>query len=112
MKFSVRAAIELSLRNYFNTVGETIEPQSPGPEHMAEFARLRERLRLMEYDTVDSIMGVFGDPAFCIDKIAELKQRFGFTRLVNWFEVGGLSGHQQVIDSMRLFAESVQPRFQ
>jgi hypothetical protein len=30
---------------------------------------------------------------------------------VCWFEVGGQSGHRNVIDSMRLFAEKVMPKF-
>ncbi len=108
---AVRSIIEPSLRNYFKSVTEIIEPQSLGVEHVAEFTKVRERLSNIEYETVDSIMGIFGDPAYCIDRIAELRERFGFTRLVNWFEIGGLSGHRNVIDSMRMFAEHVMPRF-
>jgi hypothetical protein len=31
---------------------------------------------------------------------------------VCWFETGGISGHANVLESMRLFAERVMPRFQ
>jgi hypothetical protein len=106
----VRQRIEPSLRNYFNSVAEIIEPQTLAPEHASEFQRVRTRLLTMDYATVDSIMGIFGDPKYCIDRIAELKERFGFSRLVSWFEVGGLTGHREVIDSMRLFANQVMPR--
>jgi alkanesulfonate monooxygenase SsuD/methylene tetrahydromethanopterin reductase-like flavin-dependent oxidoreductase (luciferase family) len=110
-KAHVRATIEPSLRNYFDVVGEIIEPESTAPEHQAAFQAIRERLRNIEYPTVDSTMGIFGDPEYCIDRIAELKERFKFSRLVCWFETGGLNGHQNVLDSMRLFAERVMPHF-
>ncbi len=107
----VRATIEPSLRNYFNAVGEIIEPESLGAAHQAEFQKVRDRLRNIDYSTVDSMMGIFGDPEYCIDRIAELKERFGFSRLVCWFEIGGISGHRNVLDSMRLFADRVMPKF-
>ncbi len=108
---SVRAAIEPTLRNYFNSVAEIIEPQTLAPEYAGEFERVRARLLAMEYEMVDSIMGIFGDPGYCVDRIAEMKERFHFTRLVAWFEFGGLAGHREVVDSMRLFAARVMPHF-
>lgn len=107
----VRATIEPSLRNYFNAVGEIIEPESVGAAQLAEFQKVRDRLRDIDYPTVDSMMGIFGDPEYCIDRIAELKERFGFSRLVCWFEIGGISGHRNVLDSMRQFADRVMPKF-
>ena len=50
--------------------------------------------------------------ALSADKIAALKERFGFTRLVCWFETGGIAGHANVLAAMRLFAERVMPKFQ
>jgi alkanesulfonate monooxygenase SsuD/methylene tetrahydromethanopterin reductase-like flavin-dependent oxidoreductase (luciferase family) len=108
---SVRAIVEPSLHHYFTSVGEIIEPESAAPEHQAAFKAMQERLRAVPYETVDSTMAIFGDPQYCIDRIAELRERFGFSRLVCWFEVGGQSGHRNVIDSMRLFADKVMPKF-
>ena len=108
---SVRTIIEPSLRNYFNAVSEIIEPESTGAVQLAEFEKVRDRLKGINYETVDSMMGIFGDPEYCIDRIAELKERFGFSRLVCWFEIGGISGHRNVLDSMRQFAERVMPKF-
>jgi len=107
----VRATIEASLRNYFDTVSEIIEPESLAIGHQAEFQKVRDRLRTIDYATVDSIMGIFGDPEYCIDRIAQLKEQFRFSRLVCWFEIGGISGHQNVLDSMRQFADRVMPKF-
>ncbi|MGH7923647.1 MAG: LLM class flavin-dependent oxidoreductase [Candidatus Binatus sp.] len=108
----VRATIEPSLRNYFNAVSEIIEPQSLAPGHQAEFQKVRSRMRTIDYSTIDSMMGIFGDPEYCIDRIAQLKEQFNFSRLVCWFEIGGLSGHQNVLAAMRLFADRVMTRFQ
>ena len=108
----VRATIEPSLRNYFNAVSEIIEPESLAAAHQAEFQRVRDRLRSIDYSVVDSIMAIFGDPEYCIDRVAQLKEQFGFSRLVCWFEIGGISGHQNVLAAMRLFADRVMPKFQ
>ncbi len=108
---SVRANIEPSLQHYFKSVGEIIEPEGPSPAQQAQFKMMQDRLRSVPYETVDTTMGIFGDPQYCIDRIAELRERFNFSRLVCWFEVGGQSGHRNVIDSMRLFAEKVMPKF-
>ena len=107
----VRATIEASLRNYFDAVSEIVEPESLALGHQAEFQKVRERLRTIDYATVDSIMGIFGDPEYCIERIAQLKEQFQFSRLVCWFEIGGISGHQEVLDSMRQFADRVMPKF-
>ena len=109
---SVRAQFEPSLRNYFNSAGEIIEPEAPVSGVHADVARVRERLRTIEYDQVDEIMGAMGEPEYIADKIAALKERFGFTRLVCWFETGGIAGHANVLAAMRLFAERVMPKFQ
>ena len=107
----VRATIEKSLRNYFDAVAEIVEPESLARGHQAEFQKVRDRLRTIDYATVDSMMGIFGDAEYCVDRIAQLKEQFQFSRLVCWFEIGGLSGHREVMESMRLFADRVMPKF-
>ncbi|HZO80753.1 MAG TPA: LLM class flavin-dependent oxidoreductase [Candidatus Binataceae bacterium] len=106
---AVRATIEQSLINYFRTVSEMIRPESIAvPE---DYERVVERTRSMRYETVESLMAVFGEPERCVHRIAALREQFGFTRMVCWFETGGLSGHRNVIEAMRLFAEHVMPHF-
>ncbi len=109
---AVRAQFEPSLRNYFHSVSEIIEPEALVPGVQAEFDKVRERLRTITYEQVDEIMGALGEPEYIADKIAQLKERFGFTRLVCWFETGGIAGRENVIAAMRLFAERVMPKFQ
>ncbi len=106
---AVRAIVEPSLNNYFRTITETLRPESIAQPQ--DFERVIERMRAITYEQVDSLMGVFGEPQRCIDRIAALREQFGFTRMVCWFEVGGLSGHRNLIDAMRTFAERVMPHF-
>jgi alkanesulfonate monooxygenase SsuD/methylene tetrahydromethanopterin reductase-like flavin-dependent oxidoreductase (luciferase family) len=106
---AVRATIGPSLENYFHTITETIRPESLAQPD--DFQRVIERMRSIKYENVDTLMGVFGEPQRCVDRIAALKQEFGFTRMVCWFEIGGLTGHRKLIDAMRLFAERVMPHF-
>ena len=108
---SVRAMFEPSLRNYFTSVSEIIEPEALVPGVQAEFDKVRDRLRTIQYEQVDEIMGAMGEPEYIIDKIAQLKERFGFTRLVCWFETGGIAGHDNVVNAMRLFANRIIPKF-
>ncbi len=109
-KAAVRAAVEPSLRNYFRSVAEIAEPQLQIPQFREEFDKARDRLLNMQFETVDTTMAVYGDPQYCADRIRELSAQFGFDRLVCWFETGGLIGHQNVLATMRLFAEKVIPK--
>jgi len=108
---SVRAIIEKSLHSYFGVISESITADPLSVRPLDQVALTRERLRTMKYETVDDSMAAFGDPDYCADKIARLREIFDMSRVVCWFEIGGLSGHREIIDSMRLFAERVIPRF-
>jgi hypothetical protein len=79
-RVSVPTIIEPSLRNYFSTLSHTIRPETFGSSD-EEFDKISARLRDINYETVDSLMGIFGEPEYCIDRIAESKERFGFTRI-------------------------------
>jgi len=110
-KAHVRASIEPSLRNYFDVVGSIIEPESTAPEHQAAFQAIRERLKNIDYPTVDSIMEFSA-----MRNIASIGSRV--ERTIQVLAPGllvrnrRLERHQNVVDSMRLFAERVMPKFQ
>ncbi|HVA78394.1 MAG TPA: LLM class flavin-dependent oxidoreductase, partial [Candidatus Binataceae bacterium] len=69
---AVRATLEPSLRNYFNSVAEIVEPETLAPGHQEEFEKVRSRLLTMKYEQADSLMGAFGDTEYIADRIAEL----------------------------------------
>jgi alkanesulfonate monooxygenase SsuD/methylene tetrahydromethanopterin reductase-like flavin-dependent oxidoreductase (luciferase family) len=81
----------------------------PGYElTMKEGARTRE-LGFLTFDKLQQYRAaVVGDPAECIDRLREMKQRFGITEFALWFNVGGIDpAHCE--RSMRLAAEKVMP---
>ena len=70
---------------------------------------MQERLQHMTYDHMLENFAIFGEPAFCIDRIQWLKETFGISQFICWFNTGGKIPHQQVMESMTLFAEQVMP---
>jgi alkanesulfonate monooxygenase SsuD/methylene tetrahydromethanopterin reductase-like flavin-dependent oxidoreductase (luciferase family) len=108
-RVAVRTIVEPSLKNYFRSVLEIIEPTSNLPFDREEFGKMRARLESIQYETVESIMAAYGEPGFIADRINQLSAEFGFKRLVCWFETGGLMGHEAILRSMRLFADKVMP---
>ena len=107
----VRQIVEPGMRHYFEVVTEHLEPQSQAPEHVEQLEKIKNRMRSVTYESTAANTALFGEPAACVDRIRELEERFGITRLICWFEFGGLQGHREVIDSMRLWAYQVMPHF-
>jgi len=71
------------------------------------FFENRETITL---ESMKANRAVIGRPEECIEKVALLSERFGLTQIA--FEVNyGALPHEQVMRSMRLFAETVMPRF-
>jgi alkanesulfonate monooxygenase SsuD/methylene tetrahydromethanopterin reductase-like flavin-dependent oxidoreductase (luciferase family) len=54
-------------------------------------------------------MGVFGDPAHCVERIQTLKREFQMDEFIGYFNQGGLVDHTIVKRSMELFAKEVMP---
>ncbi|GIX46485.1 MAG: hypothetical protein KatS3mg131_0696 [Candidatus Tectimicrobiota bacterium] len=66
-------------------------------------------MQRLTYEEICQSCAVFGDPAYCIDRLQALKETFGVGQFVCWFNTGGLLPHPQVMASMTLFAERVMP---
>jgi alkanesulfonate monooxygenase SsuD/methylene tetrahydromethanopterin reductase-like flavin-dependent oxidoreductase (luciferase family) len=75
---------------------------------MSEGRRTRE----MGYLSFDKLhqhgAAIADDPAGCIEKLREMKRRFGITEFALWFNIGGIAP-EHVERSMRLAAEKVFP---
>ena len=65
----------------------------------------------MTFDDMDRDMGVFGDPAYCIDRVHQLNEEYGIDEFICYFNQGGLMDHAMVRQSMTRFAEEVMPHF-
>jgi len=107
----VREMVEPSMRHYLEVTTGLLEPQSQSPEHVAQLEKIKHRMLSTSYESVAAQTALFGEPASCVERISELREKFGVTRIGCWFEFGGLKGHREVVDSMRLFAAEVIPHF-
>jgi alkanesulfonate monooxygenase SsuD/methylene tetrahydromethanopterin reductase-like flavin-dependent oxidoreductase (luciferase family) len=81
----------------------------PGYElTMTEGRRTRE-LGYLSFDKLhEHGAAIADDPATCVEKLRELKRRFGVTEFVLWFNVGGIDP-ADCERAMRLAMERVIP---
>ena len=102
---------EASITNYFSVLNDMFS--TPQAEALTMiYPRMQEmkaRLQAMTYDHMLENFAIFGEPAYCIDQIQWLKETFGISQFICWFNTGGKIPHQQVMQSMTLFAEQVMP---
>lgn len=101
---------EASIMHYFRTLRDMYNTrQGRAMAHLPRMQELQERLQKMTYDQVLDSIAIFGDPAYCIERLQWFKETFGMHQFICWFNPGGKIPHKQVMESMRLFAEKVMP---
>ena len=104
----VRQEMEHSVLRWLQSVTARYKDRDAGPPLMRE--RL-ERVRRMTYEQACETMGVFDTPEGCVERLQGFRQEFKMSRLICWFNQGGLVPHVQVMRSMELFAARVMPHF-
>lgn len=101
---------EASIMHYFKTIREMYNArQTRALMQLPRMQEMQQRLQNMTYDQVLDTIAVFGDPAYCIERLQWFKETLGMHQLICWFNTGGKIPHQRVMESMRLFAEQVMP---
>lgn len=103
----VRREVEPSIRHFLDSLIAAF-PVGKGNRLLEEAA---ERLRKTTYEQVCEVMGIFATPEACVDRLTQLREEFGMGRFLCWFNMGGQVPHEQVLRSMRLFADKVMPHF-
>ena len=73
------------------------------------FKQVQARMERVRYDDIDREMGVFGDPAYCIERVRALQREYGMDEFIGYFNQGGTMDHALVRDSMTRFAREVMP---
>jgi alkanesulfonate monooxygenase SsuD/methylene tetrahydromethanopterin reductase-like flavin-dependent oxidoreductase (luciferase family) len=108
-----RQECEASLIHFFKAAGERLKPLGNAAIKSFEaFQQVLERLERVNYDGVDKRMGVFGDPAHCIERIKALQEEFQMDEFIGYFNQGGLVEPATVRRSMELFTKEVIPHCQ
>lgn len=101
----VRREVEPSIRHFLDSLIAAF-PVGKGNRLLEEAA---ERLRKTTYEEVCEVMGIFTTPDACVDRLTQLREEFGMGRFLCWFNMGGQVPHEQVLRSMKLFADKVMP---
>jgi alkanesulfonate monooxygenase SsuD/methylene tetrahydromethanopterin reductase-like flavin-dependent oxidoreductase (luciferase family) len=103
---------EKGLMRFLREAGERLRPLGAGDIRSFEaFRQVLARIDAVTFDDMDRDMGVFGDPAYCIDRVHQLHQEYGIDEFICYFNQGGLMDHAMVRRSMTRFAEEVMPKF-
>jgi alkanesulfonate monooxygenase SsuD/methylene tetrahydromethanopterin reductase-like flavin-dependent oxidoreductase (luciferase family) len=64
------------------------------------------------YDRIPTLARLSGSPEDAVKRLRELIDYFDVTDFLNMSQFAGYLRHEQVMRSMRLFAERVMPQFQ
>jgi alkanesulfonate monooxygenase SsuD/methylene tetrahydromethanopterin reductase-like flavin-dependent oxidoreductase (luciferase family) len=75
------------------------------PEHQARM----QRYESVTYDEIYEHQAIYGTPDEVIAKIRWIQEETGFDNLLCWMNCGSRLSHEQVLCSMRRFAEDVMP---
>jgi natural product biosynthesis luciferase-like monooxygenase protein len=105
----VRRDVEASFLNYFQAISQQARlgerDNSPAYDYLRE---IRKRVEAVRWEHLET-MAMYGSPATCTRKIAEVYAQCQMNQLICWFNPGGLVPHRHVMASMRRFAEEVMP---
>ncbi|NOT54024.1 MAG: LLM class flavin-dependent oxidoreductase [Deltaproteobacteria bacterium] len=104
-----RRECEPSLKNFFRAAGERLRPL--GETAVKGYEAFQQAVAKLERATYEKVerMSVFGDPAYCRDRVRALREEFGMDEFIGYFNQGGLVDHAVVKRSMELFAREVIP---
>jgi hypothetical protein len=58
---------------------------------------------------MDREIGVFSDPAWCVERIRALQEECGFDEFIGYFNQGGLMDPALVKATMWVFTEKIMP---
>jgi alkanesulfonate monooxygenase SsuD/methylene tetrahydromethanopterin reductase-like flavin-dependent oxidoreductase (luciferase family) len=105
-----RQECEASLRRFFREAGERLRPFGQTDIKTYEaFQQVLARMERVKYDDIDREMGVFGDPAYCVERVQALQRDYQMDEFICYFNQGGIMDHAMVKQSMTLFAKEVMP---
>jgi alkanesulfonate monooxygenase SsuD/methylene tetrahydromethanopterin reductase-like flavin-dependent oxidoreductase (luciferase family) len=97
---------EASAMHFYRSIGQALAKSTTTTMRTETGNRLID----ISYDEVLRDFAVYGTPEAVADRLLELREALGYSRLSVWMNSGGQVPHERVLTSMRLFAERVMPR--
>jgi alkanesulfonate monooxygenase SsuD/methylene tetrahydromethanopterin reductase-like flavin-dependent oxidoreductase (luciferase family) len=105
-----RQDTETGLLRFLREAAERLRPVGQSDVRSFEaFRQVLARIERVRYEDVESEMGVFGDPDFCVERVRALEREYGMDEFICYFNQGGIMDHAMVRQSMTLFAKEVMP---
>ncbi|HYZ43144.1 MAG TPA: hypothetical protein VE687_21315, partial [Stellaceae bacterium] len=105
-----RQDTEAGLMRFLREAAERLRPVGQADIRSFEaFRQVLARIERVRYEDVESEMGVFGDPDFCVERVRALKREYRMNEFICYFNQGGIMDHALVKQSMTLFAKEVMP---
>jgi alkanesulfonate monooxygenase SsuD/methylene tetrahydromethanopterin reductase-like flavin-dependent oxidoreductase (luciferase family) len=104
---AAREQCEPGLMRFLRVATEAALPPTQDPGSFEAFRQVRERMSRVTFADMDREIGVFGDPAYCVERIRALQEEYGFDEFIGYFNQGGLMDPVLVRATMQVFAEKV-----
>ena len=108
---AAREAMRPGVRRYYENL-ETIFSSLPDSygEHLPRLKIIRETLANLPFEKFCRDQAVFGDAAEVVERLQAVREEFGLSEIIGWFDQGAMLPRDEVERSMRRFAEQVMPK--
>jgi alkanesulfonate monooxygenase SsuD/methylene tetrahydromethanopterin reductase-like flavin-dependent oxidoreductase (luciferase family) len=79
-------------------------------DHLPRLQTIRETIAHLPYERFCRDQAVFGDAAEVTDRIEAIRDEFGLSQIIGWFDQGSQLSSEEAERSLRRFADDVMPR--
>jgi len=108
---AARDAMRPGVLRYYQNL-EVIFSQVPDSyaDHLPRLKTIRETIANPPYEKFFRDQAVFGDAAEVVDRLQVIRDEFGLSQIIGWFDQGGMLPRVEVERAMRRFSDEVMPK--
>ena len=108
---AAREAMRPGVHRYYRNL-QTIYSALPAAygEHLPRLATINEAVANLPFEKFCRDHAVFGDTVEVVDRLQAIREEFGLSQIIAWFDQGGQLPRAEVERTMRVFAERVMPK--
>src|SRR5207249_2796154 len=108
---AARDAMRPGVLKYYKNL-EVIFSQLPDSyaDHLPRLKMIRETIADPPYERFFRDQAVFGDAAEVVDRLQAVRDEFGLSQIICWFDQGAMLERAEVERAMRRFADAVMPK--
>jgi alkanesulfonate monooxygenase SsuD/methylene tetrahydromethanopterin reductase-like flavin-dependent oxidoreductase (luciferase family) len=108
---AAREAMRPGVLKYYKNL-EVIFSQLPDSyaDHLPRLKMIRETIANLPYERFFRDQAVFGDAAEVVDRLQAVRDEFGLSQIICWFDQGAMLPRADVERAMRRFTDEVMPK--